>query len=218
LIDGNGGAPVPNSIVIIQGNQITAAGTANQVQAPAGAQVVNANGKWIVPVKPMQVIQAATKWPAEAMKLNDRFGTIEKGKIADLVIVNANPLDDLANLRQIDNVIFDGKIADRGFHAWYGTPFGGSVDDIRAVEDLQWVRRLRQEYPERERGGANIPDPVESPQPAITTISPVMVTQGAPTTTLTISGFNFVARSRVLVDGISVPWKRVSATELAVTL
>jgi hypothetical protein len=169
-------------------------------------------------IKPMQIIQAATKWPAEGMKVIDRIGTIEKGKIADLVIVNANPLDDVANLRQIDNVIFDGKVIDRGFHAWYGTPFGGSVDDIRAVEDLQWVRRLRQEYPGRERGGANVPDPIESPQPAITTISPVVITQGAPATTLTISGFNFVARSRVLVDGISIPWKRISATELAVTL
>ena len=45
-----------------------------------------------------------------------------------------------------------------------------------------------------------------------------MITQGAPATTLTISGLNFVARSRVLVDGISVPWKRVNATQLAVTL
>ena len=46
----------------------------------------------------------------------------------------------------------------------------------------------------------------------------VMVTQGAPSTTLTITGFNFVARSRVLVDGVSVSWRRVSPTELAVTL
>ena len=45
-----------------------------------------------------------------------------------------------------------------------------------------------------------------------------MVTQGAPATTLTITGFNFVARSRVLIDGVSVPWRRVSAAELAITL
>jgi hypothetical protein len=167
-------------------------------------------------IRPMQIIQAATKWVAEGMKVIDKIGTIEKGKIADLVIVNANPLEDIANLRQIDTVIFDGKVADRGFHAWYGTPFGGSVDDIRAVEDLAWVKRLRQEYPGG--GGQNLPDPMESPQPAIMAISPVVVTQGAPTTTLTITGFNFVARSRVLVDGVSVPWRRVGPTELSVTL
>ena len=49
LIDGNGGVPVANSVIVIQGNQITAAGAAGQVQAPAGAQVINAAGKWIVP-------------------------------------------------------------------------------------------------------------------------------------------------------------------------
>ena len=168
-------------------------------------------------MQPMQIIQAATKWPAEGMKVIDRIGTIQPGRIADIVIVNANPLEDVSNLRQIDRVIFDGNVIDRGFHAWYGTPFGGSVDDIRAVEDLRWVRRLRDEYP-ADRGGNTAADPFESPQPAITTISPVIVPQGSPTTTLTIQGFNFVARSRVLVDGISVPWRRVNATQLAVTL
>ena len=49
LVDGNGGAPVPNSVVVIQGNRITAVGPAGQVQVPAGAQVINATGKWITP-------------------------------------------------------------------------------------------------------------------------------------------------------------------------
>src|SRR5690242_17994060 len=49
LIDGNGGAPLPNSTVVIQGNRITAVGTAGQVQIPAGAQVSNANGKYVLP-------------------------------------------------------------------------------------------------------------------------------------------------------------------------
>src|SRR5262245_1966469 len=49
LIDGNGGTPLANSVIVIQGNQITAVGAANQVQIPAGAQVVNAAGKWVVP-------------------------------------------------------------------------------------------------------------------------------------------------------------------------
>src|SRR5262249_47394572 len=49
LIDGNGGAPVANSVVVIQGNRITAVGAAGQVQIPAGAQVVNANGKYVLP-------------------------------------------------------------------------------------------------------------------------------------------------------------------------
>jgi hypothetical protein len=49
LIDGNGGAPVPNSVIVIQGNRITAAGRAGAVQVPAGARVIDASGKWITP-------------------------------------------------------------------------------------------------------------------------------------------------------------------------
>lgn len=49
LIDGNGGAPVPNSVIVIQGNRITAVGRAGQVQVPAGAYVIDATGKWITP-------------------------------------------------------------------------------------------------------------------------------------------------------------------------
>src|SRR5215831_9983991 len=49
LIDGNGGAPVPNSVIVIQGNRITAVGRAGAVQVPAGATVINAAGKWITP-------------------------------------------------------------------------------------------------------------------------------------------------------------------------
>src|SRR5258706_1494280 len=49
LIDGNGGAPVANSVIVIQGNRITAVGRAGQVQVPAGASVINANGKFVLP-------------------------------------------------------------------------------------------------------------------------------------------------------------------------
>src|SRR5580704_3249061 len=49
LIDGMGGAVVPNSVVVIQGNRITAVGRAGAVQVPAGAQVINANGKYVLP-------------------------------------------------------------------------------------------------------------------------------------------------------------------------
>ena len=49
LIDGNGGAPVANSVVVIQGNRITASGAAGQVQIPAGAQMIRANGKFVLP-------------------------------------------------------------------------------------------------------------------------------------------------------------------------
>ena len=42
-----------------------------------------------------------------------RFGTIETGKLADLLVLDADPLQDIANLRKINQVIKDGRIVDR---------------------------------------------------------------------------------------------------------
>jgi imidazolonepropionase-like amidohydrolase len=170
-------------------------------------------------ISPMRVIQGATKWAAEAVAKQTDLGTIERGKIADLVIVNADPLADVGNLRNIDTVIFDGKVADRSFHAYYSTPFLGSVDDIRVVEALPYTVVLKATT---FRGGitnARQPtNPVESPQPAIQTISPVWAKEGDSSVTLKLTGFNFVRGTRVLFDGVSLPWKFVSPTELEVTI
>ena len=167
----------------------------------------------------MHVIQGATKWAAEAVAKQTELGTIERGKIADLLIVNADPLVDVGNLRSIDTVIFDGKIADRSFHSYYSTPFSGSVDDIRVVEALPYTVSLKAAT---FRGGitnARQPtNPVESPQPAIQTISPVWAKEGDQSINLKLTGFNFVRGSRVLFDGMSVPWRFVGPTELDVTL
>src|ERR1700691_4424625 len=49
LIDGNGGAPVRDAVVIIQGNRITNVSRKGQATYPAGAQVIKADGKFILP-------------------------------------------------------------------------------------------------------------------------------------------------------------------------
>jgi imidazolonepropionase-like amidohydrolase len=62
---------------------------------------------------PMMIIQAATKNIAAAYHKLGQFGTIEAGKSADLVVIDANPLDDIENLRKISMVIKEGKAVDR---------------------------------------------------------------------------------------------------------
>ena len=57
---------------------------------------------------PMQVITAATGNAARILRL-DNVGTIAPGKEADLVILNANPLDNIRNTRQIDSVWIGGR-------------------------------------------------------------------------------------------------------------
>ena len=49
LIDGNGGAPLQDALVVMQGNKITAVGHKGQITYPPGAQVIKADGKFIVP-------------------------------------------------------------------------------------------------------------------------------------------------------------------------
>ena len=58
---------------------------------------------------PMQVIVAATGGAARVTKVDPKIGTIEPGKWADLVVLNANPLDDIRNTRQIHSVWVGGK-------------------------------------------------------------------------------------------------------------
>jgi len=167
---------------------------------------------------PHQMIQAVTKWPAEALRVQNELGTIEEGKLADLVIVNEDPLQDIRNLRKIDAVIFDGRLQDRTFHSWYRTPFLSNVSRSGnpVVEALPWVVAL-QEATEGGGGGRG-GDPPTVPPPGIETISPYIVTEGDPTLTLVIQGFNFFHRSQVYFDGLPVSAERVSGTELRVTI
>ena len=58
----------------------------------------------------LEVITAATGRSAEELGMGDSLGTIEPGKLADLLVVNGNPLQNLAALRDIDWVIKDGEI------------------------------------------------------------------------------------------------------------
>src|SRR5437667_1365197 len=63
---------------------------------------------------PLQALQAATGWAAECLGLDRDVGTIEKGKLADLVVVAGDPLDDVAVLQdpaRIALVLKGGEIA-----------------------------------------------------------------------------------------------------------
>ena len=62
---------------------------------------------------PAAVLRAATLSPAEYFALDAHYGTVEEGKVADLVLLDANPLDDVRNTRRIHAVVFNGNLYDR---------------------------------------------------------------------------------------------------------
>lgn len=60
---------------------------------------------------PMEAIQAGTRVGAELLRWDDRLGTVQAGKLADLVAVPGNPLEDMKALEKVDFVMIGGKIA-----------------------------------------------------------------------------------------------------------
>src|SRR4029077_16434990 len=62
---------------------------------------------------PMQALQTATKNAAEYFGKLDSMGTVEKGKLADLVLLDANPLEAIGNVRKISSVVVNGRLLDR---------------------------------------------------------------------------------------------------------
>ncbi len=59
---------------------------------------------------PMQAIQAGTSVAAELLQWDDRVGTIEAGKLADIIAVSGDPLEDLSELERVIFVMKDGAV------------------------------------------------------------------------------------------------------------
>jgi imidazolonepropionase-like amidohydrolase len=61
-------------------------------------------------MSPMRAIQSATLEGARLLKIDDRLGSIEAGKIADVVAVKGNPLEDIGLMRDVAFVMKEGVI------------------------------------------------------------------------------------------------------------
>ena len=95
------------------------------VMNKAGARIVlgtDGNRAWgpheemqdmvLAGMTPMEVIVAATRNGAEFLRIADA-GTLEAGKSADFIVIDGNPLDDIANTRKIQSVVLRGVTLDR---------------------------------------------------------------------------------------------------------
>ncbi|MBI4483378.1 MAG: amidohydrolase family protein [Acidobacteria bacterium] len=124
---------------------------------------------------PMQALLSATKWSAEMMRKDKLLGTIEVGKFGDLVILEANPLQEIRNTRRIQMVIQGGKVVDRDYHSDYTTP-------------------IPRPYPTFYTFG----------QPHVTEVQPILAVEGSPEVAITVKGTGFSHHSVVLFDGVRI--------------
>ena len=178
-----------------------------------------------VGLTPMQAIQAGTSWTADGFRIAD-IGRVQAGKLADVVIVDADPTRDILNLRKVSTVVKDGKIVDRSFHADYkGGMFHNSLlhDFDNNVEGSDWAAALKRATfrPNVLNGRYNAAGGIDSelaPTPGIEAIAPHTVMRASPETSIKITGFNFVRGSRAEVNGKPVPTKVVSRTEMEATV
>jgi hypothetical protein len=110
---------------------------------------------------PMQAIQSATYWPAEMIHLDYKLGTLQAGRLADLLILNGDPLADIRNLRKIETVMKDGKIVDTKYHREYqpafselegvgassSTPGTPHISEVQSITMNQWSMVIRNASP-----------------------------------------------------------------------
>ena len=118
------------------------------------------------------------------------MGTIEKGKIADLVLLDANPLESIANTKKIFRVIKDGRIIDTKYHADYEMP-------------------IKRPGPESKH--------LYNPVPQLRDVLPPVAVEGE-SVSLRILGQGFTPNSVVKFDGRAVETRWVNPTELRAAL
>ena len=141
-------------------------------------------------ISEMDTLLSSTRWPAELLHIDDRQGTIESGKVADILILDANPLEDIANTQSINSLIMAGKVVDINYHADFDFPF----PQHGPVSKHQYHQ-----------------------QPVITDVDPPFAIQGSQAT-ITITGQEFMPETVAVFEGEIVETEYVSDTELNATL
>jgi len=80
-------------------------------------------------LSPLQAIQTASINVAEAWGKQKDYGSVEKGKVADVVIVRGDPLQNISAIQNVEAVFMDGRKMDLAYHADYKNPIPRPIED-----------------------------------------------------------------------------------------
>ena len=79
-----------------------------------------------------EALRAGTLWGAQVLGLSNDIGSLEAGKLADFVVLNANPLDDLQNSEQVHMTMINGFLYDSDLNEVW--------PEQKPVPPLRWQR------------------------------------------------------------------------------
>ncbi len=139
---------------------------------------------------PMDALQAATKVGAEYLGQAAELGTVAEGKLADLIVVDGDPLLDIAQSRRVAVVIKDGQVLDTSYHRFYTNPI---------------ARPHSQEF-------------YGYPVPSLEELEPRLAADGEGEVALVLRGTDFFPGSVVTLGGVSLETQFVSQSELGAIL
>ncbi len=130
---------------------------------------------------PMQALKSATRWSAELLEGRGgkrgpaNVGSIEPGKLADLIVLKADPLADIRNSQQIDKVMKDGRWVPLGLHPEYYS----HTEAPRSIAGSTFA-------------------------PVLSSVTPAVITAGSPSVRVVLEGSGFQQISLVRIKGISM--------------
>ena len=99
--------------------------TGTDAGGPVGYNFQGYNTPWEVKLltqaglSPMEALVAATRNGARVLGIEDQLGTVEEDKLADFLLLDANPLEDIENIRRIHMIIHKGRVYPRKYFAYH---------------------------------------------------------------------------------------------------
>ena len=142
-------------------------------------------------LSPLKALQAATITPAELMRMEERLGAVEVGKTGDLVILEANPLEDIRNTRRIWRIVSRGKVFDGTYDPDYRNP----IPRVTPFASSHFF-----------------------PPPRVRFVTPRKLDLDSPGETISVHGSGFTPYSFVVWEGEKLETEYLSEMELKATI